>query len=418
LDQRVEAAMQTLYPGQLIESVSKGTGGGTISFFGHTTTPSSFKVLVSCNHVLIGNGKPDTVCSPGPGPCACCCPSHVVGKVEFGFEGKDQATGLFIDTAAARLNNDVVGSNWILGREGKDRSGKAVGGALIGTAQAEVGKGVTVYGAATGAMPGIVKLPKFRNTQDNTEEPIYPPGVIVVDVGTQFARRPEIGSGDSGGPIVNEFNELVGIMFGRDDLSQDMNNKLGKPPYSWILGCQIEAVLGKLGVVFEPATTPAAAPLLQPPPERGHALLIDDLRRAQLKEIVRESPTGLRVLEAGLAHAVEVADLVHHCRPVTVAWHRAKGPAWTAHLLNSWRDPSYVMPDQVEGITRAELLERMRRALSLHASSALVNRMGENAAAILAVAGLARIRDMLQQLGVGAASIARLEAALAGELVP
>ena len=67
----------------------------------------------------------------------------------------------------------------------------------------------------------------------------------------------------------------------------------------------------------------------------------------------------------------EVGYLVRNVRPVKVAWHRHKGPAFLAHLLNHLAGQSDRVPHELQGITRHALLVRMREVLGAHGSRPL-----------------------------------------------
>lgn len=67
----------------------------------------------------------------------------------------------------------------------------------------------------------------------------------------------------------------------------------------------------------------------------------------------------------------EMGYLVRNCRPVKVAWHRNKGPAFLAHLLNHLKGHTDYLPREVDGVSRATLLTRMSAAFRAHGSNPL-----------------------------------------------
>jgi hypothetical protein len=384
--------VKTLFPGQPVEPATCSGQPGTISFFGHKTADASSKVLVTCDHVIHGSDK-EKISSPTSGCCPSCCPSNVVGVGIDGMQGPH--TGLFVDAASAQLLlAEAAGSNRIAGFAGKNKAGKAVGGAIVGTAKAKPGEKVNVFGAKSGRMEGMVILPTANG------QPLFADR-LVVEVDPQFAIDVATGTGDSGAPILNLFNELIGIMSERAVLDP---NSLGEQSRI-ILGCHIAPVLSRLQVTFDPAPVPAAGPLVAPPVAPAEPAEPPWL--AEIRDAVRASAAGSMIFDAGSRHAREVVHLVNHCRPVTVAWHRHKGPAWSAHLIRSWRDPGYLVPDEVNGVTRLQLLAQMRVVLSRHGSHALAADLARDGDAVLALAGLARIRDVLAPT-----ALARIEAAL------
>jgi hypothetical protein len=58
-------------------------------------------------------------------------------------------------------------------------------------------------------------------------------------------------------------------------------------------------------------------------------------------------------------------------REVTVAWHRMEGPAYAAHVLNSFRDHGHTIPGDVHGVTPQQLVARMAAVLRKYGSAAL-----------------------------------------------
>ena len=64
----------------------------------------------------------------------------------------------------------------------------------------------------------------------------------------------------------------------------------------------------------------------------------------------------------------ELGYLVRKSRPVKVVWHRNRGPAYLAHILNHLRGDSPTVPHDVSGISRGEFLTRMGAVLSAHGS--------------------------------------------------
>jgi hypothetical protein len=65
----------------------------------------------------------------------------------------------------------------------------------------------------------------------------------------------------------------------------------------------------------------------------------------------------------------EIGFLVRNSRPVTVAWHRCKGPAFMAHVLNHLAGHCESVPHEVQGVTRRTLLVRMREVLMSRGSN-------------------------------------------------
>jgi hypothetical protein len=165
--------------------------------------------------------------------------------------------------------------------------------------------------------------------------------------------------GDSGSVLVNSQNQVVGLVFGVDTANPNL-----------AFACHIAPVLDKLKVTLVTTANPhpVADTLLDIP---GVVAEGDANHTTRLKERLLGTPAGREIFNLVMAHRLEVVELVNRCRPVTVAWHRSKGPAFLAHVLNNARNPAHVVPREVEGVSRAALIRNMARAIAAHGSPAL-----------------------------------------------
>jgi hypothetical protein len=99
-------------------------------------------------------------------------------------------------------------------------------------------------------------------------------------------------------------------------------------------------------------------------------------------------------------HQAEVVSLVNHDRHVTVAWHRAQGPAWIAALARSARRPAYLLPHEIEGVTRAEAFTLLHTALSRFGSDGLRADLAEYGERLLtAFSGCRTTGELLDSAG-------------------
>ncbi len=233
---------------------------------------------------------------------------------------------------------------------------------------------------------------------------------IVLDSGLNCHNTDSFGwEGDSGSVIVDDHNRVIGLLFARS------TNPTTGSQYS-TYACHIVSVLDVLQVcVPVPAppdggtnhgTTNATDGSGLTPPQTladrqaldawnppglafGAATLTSraartfdaaaatpfsasqQTRLTALRESLRETPSGSE-LDASLTDAVrEIAYLVRRCRPVTLVWHRNRGPAFLARTLNHLRGDADSIPLEIDGISRALLLDRMRAILALHGSNPL-----------------------------------------------
>jgi len=94
----------------------------------------------------------------------------------------------------------------------------------------------------------------------------------------------------------------------------------------------------------------------------------------------------------------EIAYLVRSCRPVTVTWHRNKGPAFLAHLINHLRGEAPTIPDQIDGVSRSQLLSKMCDILAVHGSNPLRLAIERHRADLALVANNHTIHDIIGAL--------------------
>jgi hypothetical protein len=208
--------------------------------------------------------------------------------------------------------------------------------------------------------------------------------------------------GDSGSIIVDENNRVIGLHSSRGTAGAS-----GLIPSH---ACHILPVLDHLSICI-PVTTgtshgsslatdgsgilPAIVPLPmgdfpmpdgelvfvdQPVEAAGRSLGLtepvpvseDEMRHIrELLGAFRNTRTGRELHHVFANIRREMAYLVRNRRPVKVTWHRNKGPAFLAHVLNHLKGQSERVPREVEGISLAMLLGRMGEVLSKHGSNPL-----------------------------------------------
>ena len=281
------------------------------------------------------------------------------------------------------------------------------GSYITGSADAVDGEAVRVVTWKTPtAIQGIVQTGQVAKAVVDGGV-VSRPGQLWITVAKADAQTVVEGSGDSGAAVVNRFNQVVGLMWGRgvtdpNSISQES---------TIIFACPIGPVLTALEIAI-PSDVPAAThagPALLPVPPRPEPpapppVVEDELER--LREAERrlaETPLGRDLLALGYRHAPEVERLVHHDRRVTLVWHRNRGPAWTAHLINASREDDYEIPAEVGGVSRTELLERMHEALYKHGGEALRADLDRWAEPLIAAAVTADgVAELLARIGDGA----------------
>jgi hypothetical protein len=248
-------------------------------------------------------------------------------------------------------------------------NGLSVGGApprstIVGDEAATAGMTVFKVGATTLRTEGRIVDANFPNvTIPHGGSPRTFSGQIAIQNVNTALQFSDIG--DSGAAVVNAANKIVGLVFaGGKDVP-------GAPQPFVTLANHISDVLSALNISIPYSSevkVTAGEPLLDVP--RVTEAKIPEPYRALRERMQQRERTAL-IFGLGRQHADEVMRLINHCRPVTVAWHRAQGPALLATLMGAVRDGHYRIPARVKGVALHEALERLREVLSKHGSPAL-----------------------------------------------
>ena len=128
---------------------------------------------------------------------------------------------------------------------------------------------------------------------------------------------------------------------------------------------------------------------------------LSDTQRARVLAIREEmlaTPRSEALYTSFVELRREIAYLVRACRPVTVTWHRHKGPAFLAHAINHLRGDVETIPAQIDGISRAHLLSKMCDVLAAHGSNPLREAIERHRSDLAFVANGATIHDILGAL--------------------
>jgi hypothetical protein len=186
-----------------------------------------------------------------------------------------------------------------------------------------------------------------------------------------FAQR-----GDSGSALVNDANEVVGLMFAATLKGPDANAignaaaipledvfdrfgddgltlRLATAPRPGVVRTVPGAVeQGTPAALAEPAAIPACVAGSERPSREDFVRLRADLER---------SAAGRRLTAAWLAHHHELLALVDKNRRVTVGWHRGGGPALVQLGLRALSDPDLTLPRTLRDRPLALIAETFTR---------------------------------------------------------
>jgi hypothetical protein len=336
---------------------------GTLGWFATKVSDNSNVVLTN-KHVLWGEPPPSGVSTDSDKLSQplwekkCCCEYHVVGERLIGIKQDG------LDCAIGRLNSEETPALHI-GNRSTNVTLK-----VAGTDDAIVGVPVKKIGARSGFTEGVV-----IDIEGATQGTIIAPNGDVIGpyvAGRQILVWPadnetyihENGKpafanhGDSGAVLLDTDNKIVGLIWGDDPTAPGVSRSIGAANH-------IAAVLKALKDNGHEITL-----RISPPGNNAGIATGPKLPpRRTLYDLVRESDTLLA--ELGRKHREEVAGLIDHCRPVTVAWHRHHGPAFAAAVNRNQRDPRFRIPHEINGVSRSEMLVAMARVLDEHGSFSL-----------------------------------------------
>ena len=241
---------------------------------------------------------------------------------------------------------------------------------ITGDEKATSGMVVFKVGQSSGRTEGRVvddNYPSFDITKDGTTH-TFTNQIAIQHVDTT---KPFSVHGDSGSVIINLQNKIVGLLFAS---GKKVKVKNVEQPFVTIAN-HIGDVFTelKIRIPYSQEVIVIAGQTLTDVPTTFEAPVPEPYRA--LRERLEQNDVTAKLFAIGQQHSEEVTYLVNHCRPVTVAWRRAEGPALLATIMGAVRDGHYHLPTSVKGITPLELLERMRVALSQHGSAALKQTM-------------------------------------------
>jgi hypothetical protein len=373
-------------------------GWGT---FGCTATLTSDKsiVLLSCAHVLQAHGgaKGNWVYQPAAGSFSVSpadTPAHLGDGHTRIARIVDAKMTDKVDAAVARLDlssccrccgldydNEILG----LSENQKPPSNK-----LVGTRPAVAGTTVYKVGAATYRTVGRVRFdtngPDFPLRFEGNEYNF----TGQIQIKSDDPAEPFSDGGDSGSVVVDEEGYAVGLLFGQFPLGDETYAN------------HIADVMSAMGITINTATTEhtAGARVTVPratfelPPATSGAELYAESRARLLAH-----PAGRWLWDLADEHREEIVSLVTRRRPVTVAWHRAQGPAMFAAAIDTLRAGGDALPAPQGGATLETALARVGEALAAHGSPALRDALAAHRGRLLAsVRGSATAGEVLDKL--------------------
>ena len=368
---------------------TKKNSYGTLGWFA-TLDMDDTKVLLTNKHVLwddtdevVTDNKP-TAQPQLDEPSKCCCcecgDDNVIGETLVGIRDMSPPTNTSVDAAIARINSAFADD---IDLSITNDSTDAVL-TVSGTGAAVVGETVRKIGARSGFTRGTVV-----HVGDVAAAPADPGGgtisvvtgqVLIIPTNDEtyearegVCKRAFSNSGDSGAVILNDDDEIIALNWGGDRTSYSVGVTVAS---------NIDDVLSALttnGFPITILTSPGGGDTAY---TRTDTVAMAHARHRRIAAMVAQSEpniferlrdTNRQSLLAWLydRHYREVLGLINQRRAVTVAWHRAQGPAYVAALSRASRVEQYRVPFEIEGVDRAALLRAMEAALMTHGSEVL-----------------------------------------------
>ncbi len=396
VERREVSEHATLTGGIAVSSEKNPDEYGTLGWFATDTSDNS-RVLLSNEHVLyplmtIGDKMAkdgDRVAQPRHSK-TCCCHTGVIGNNVTSVSNDK------VDCAIAKLDgsrplNPVItnkATNKILKVKGKDE-------AIIGVAVKKIGarsgftQGVVVDIGVVVTTEQQIPLPGGGTVKQRKHQIIVAPASDekYENEANQIAFS---NHGDSGSVILDVDDLIIGLLYGavKENEGLTLANNIDN-----VLAA-LEGKGHKITLAKSEGGGFSGSALAATPKTNGFVT-----EEFPLLEQLAQTELGQELYPLIRQHRPEVMNLINHCRPVTVVWHRQQGPAFLAHFLNSARQPGYVIPRAVEGLTRQSLLLKLATALKDHGSASLRRDIDRYALDAMQYAdGCDRVEDLLARL--------------------
>lgn len=309
----------------------------TLGCFCRRTTDNK-TVFVTNWHVLI---RPDGAIGNAVGQPKyrkkCCCVCDRIGSVLDFDETLDIAIGeLDSDTPFAPKIRRIMNTDGSVEEEGNINGGEAP----------VLGDGVFKVGVRTGLTYGSISdIDPARSRVEVTPD-------------AEFDRMSA--PGDSGSVYVSLTTRKVIALHRAGNGTQGF-------------GVSFDVVMSKLKIEVIPTPANTAYTVIDAAPN-----LSAELHEPSGEQLFRKVTARLQSTETGQAlhrvidtHRDEIMDLINTRRRVTVTWHRSQGSAYLAAFMRSAQDDAYVIPDDIRGISRRDVVLFMADALRDEGSDAL-----------------------------------------------
>jgi hypothetical protein len=416
----INAAFQTysdmvrpLVGGLQIKNITK-SGSGTLGCFATYDNPGEphhgKTVLLSNRHVLYPKGYVDWgdlgVFSSGSekgtgakiaqpqfisNTCMCCPDGTIATNIGFGDTTDDYVT---VDAAIAVLNTFTGFEDELRPIPGSTRSTKLNGLAkpLWEGSKLRVAPGDIVYktGMRTGLTQGTVVDVFFQSYNDKLEADQSDPESYIL--WESILIKPKTGDlcfayeGDSGSVIVNEANEIVGLLYAFESNYNGMAS-------------HIQNVMDTLHITIPESTTvvPTSLKMASPIRLRRAPSGVDPL--TETISALKSTMVGAAFVDAWTQHLPEIQRLLKTQRLVRRSWIEQRGPRFVVGLRQALGQHRKAFVKVIDGRRLEGAVLTMLAILQQHGSNGLREALRSWAPLMLRIAGSAKnIKELIQIL--------------------
>ncbi|MBC8088371.1 MAG: hypothetical protein H7Z40_13970, partial [Phycisphaerae bacterium] len=188
----------------------------------------------------------------------------------------------------------------------------------------------------------------------------------VVDASQNFSEP-----GDSGSAVVNEQRMAIGLHMGGGG-GESYACRMSEVESGLNITINRTVVVGPQSLVV-PASgaVPAGSGGVGVPQVAAGAPVSDETVWSIMQRRMEESPLGRELSMQIRHHLPECINLVNHHRAVMVTWQRVQGPSFLAQWMNGVRNPSLVVPKEINSVTMNSALLRLAAVLKEFGSESL-----------------------------------------------
>ncbi|HET7218385.1 MAG TPA: hypothetical protein VFJ02_10065 [Vicinamibacterales bacterium] len=365
-------------------SAKDGPPPGSLGFLARVPADPKQVMAVTCHHVLfkvvpgvVGRrvGQPEWGDS-----CTECC----VG--DFGLSSFSHYENNGIDAALVRLNPkmewlaEIQEIGFIRGRHDlttaeaqpgtyplrkRGRTLRLTGGTLQ-----------TITGSGTSSDPSG-NLPTRTFTGGIVVQPT--PDVDDPTISVWFAQE-----GDSGSAIVNDANEVVGLLFMRSSAGFGVGVSIADIITTFATTNSLTIEVAAATRMGDKQVVPHAAPAHGDGVAPGFELAPNI---ARLRADFDRTAEGRHLVTVWLRHSSELNRLVNTQPRVAALWRRFNGPELFRNVVRAADDPAWRVPTEINGQPASVALHRFLAEAEPHASDALRRDLAAHTALLAALPG-------------------------------